>query len=236
MYSFAQRPNAKVVDEPLYAHYLANINPTAVRPYREALLKTMNNNGDQVVEEFSTQWGNHDIILLKHMAKHFQKLSPASQEKLLGMHNVLLVRHPQECFSSYEESAGVSGAEVGLYDTGIYQQIELLEKLKKKGSRPIVVLYDDVSTDPEGTLRALCDALQLPFDKNMMQWTVGGRPEDGLWAPWWYKNTHSSTGWARSIGRNVKTMKMPKGFEKVKDEALAMYETLLAHRAVPKSQ
>eukprot|EP00960_Hanusia_phi_P077916 768755-Hanusia_phi.AAC.5 len=38
MYSFAQRSDTKVVDEPLYAHYLKNIRPTAYRPYREEVL------------------------------------------------------------------------------------------------------------------------------------------------------------------------------------------------------
>ncbi|KAJ1476666.1 hypothetical protein T484DRAFT_1824133 [Baffinella frigidus] len=34
-YAFAQRADTKVVDEPLYAHYLTTINPTALRPYRD---------------------------------------------------------------------------------------------------------------------------------------------------------------------------------------------------------
>ena len=47
---------------------------------------------------------------------------------------------------------------------------------------------------PEGTLRALCDALEIPFDPGMLFWPEGPKPYDGPWAPWWYTNTHKSTG------------------------------------------
>jgi hypothetical protein len=51
MYSFAQRHDTAVFDEPLYAHYLANINPAAFRPYREEVLKVQDSNGDAVVRD-----------------------------------------------------------------------------------------------------------------------------------------------------------------------------------------
>lgn len=59
---------------------------------------------------------------------------------------------------------------------------------------PIVLLSDDLIRDPEGMLRALCHALSIPFQQTMLSWPAGPKPFDGLWAPWWYANTHKSTG------------------------------------------
>jgi hypothetical protein len=43
MYSFAQRSDCRVVDEPLYAHFLRVSG--AARPYRDAVLATQDNDG-----------------------------------------------------------------------------------------------------------------------------------------------------------------------------------------------
>lgn len=57
-----------------------------------------------------------------------------------------------------------------------------------------MVLSDDLVREPEGMLRALCAALELPFDPAMLTWPAGPKPYDGCWAPWWYTQTHKSTG------------------------------------------
>lgn len=57
-----------------------------------------------------------------------------------------------------------------------------------------MVLSDDLVREPEGTLRALCAVLNLPFDPAMLAWPAGPKPYDGVWAPWWYKQTHQSIG------------------------------------------
>ena len=59
---------------------------------------------------------------------------------------------------------------------------------------PPVVLSEDLVSQPEGTLRALCAALGIPWDRAMLSWPTGARPEDGCWAPWWYASTHNATG------------------------------------------
>ena len=46
MYSFAQRPDAIVFDEPLYAHYLRVTG--VVHPGQEEILKSQENDGNKV--------------------------------------------------------------------------------------------------------------------------------------------------------------------------------------------
>jgi len=73
-------------------------------------------------------------------------------------------------------------------------------ELRAVGRAPPVVLSEDLQRNPVGTLRALCAALGLPWEPTMLSWEAGPRPEDGVWAPWWYRSTHESTGFAAPDG------------------------------------
>src|SRR4029077_17439202 len=59
-----------------------------------------------------------------------------------------------------------------------------------------VVDSRDLLTEPEGTLRALCQALGVSFDGAMLAWPAGPRDSDGVWAPYWYAGVLSSAGFA----------------------------------------
>ena len=80
---------------------------------------------------------------------------------------------------------------MSLHETCLPALCELFSELRAAsgGRAPPVVLSDDLRRDPEGTLRALCHALAIPFDPRMLKWEPGPRPEDGVWASYWYKNT-----------------------------------------------
>ena len=78
-----------------------------------------------------------------------------------------------------------------LADLGLAQQAEIFETFGGP-----VVDSRDLLTDPEGILRALCQALHVPFDAAMLAWPPGPRDTDGVWAPYWYASVRSSTGFA----------------------------------------
>ena len=40
----------------------------------------------------------------------------------------------------------------------------------------------------------LCEAVGVAFDPAMLSWPAGPKPEDGVWAPYWYRSVHRSTG------------------------------------------
>lgn len=68
-------------------------------------------------------------------------------------------------------------------------------------SLPHLLLLLQLVRHPEAMLRSLCLALGLPFDPAMLSWPAGSKPYDGVWAPWWYTNTHSATGFSgQTIG------------------------------------
>ena len=53
MYSFAQRTDTQVVDEPLYAHYLKHGQPAVLHPGEREVLQTQESDGNKVVSESS---------------------------------------------------------------------------------------------------------------------------------------------------------------------------------------
>ena len=62
MYSFAQRSDCKVFDEPLYAHYLSKSAARHYHPGAEEVIATMENDGEKVVQ---------DLILGSTDARYF---------------------------------------------------------------------------------------------------------------------------------------------------------------------
>ena len=57
----------------------------------------------------------------------------------------------------------------------------------------------------------------------MLSWPSGGIPEDGPWAKYWYKNVHSSSGFAK---QNTSSRELPKNCESLYLEDLKYYYKL----------
>ena len=69
MYSFAQRPDTQVFDEPLYGHYLRVSNASDYHPGAEEVLNTMDCDGDSVVEMMLGEH-NKPVVFFKQMTHH----------------------------------------------------------------------------------------------------------------------------------------------------------------------
>src|SRR5690606_36292357 len=96
MYSFRQRSDTAVVDEPLYAHYLA---ATGVEhPGREEVLAAQDTDGERVVRDVILGPSTRPVLFLKNMAHHLVGLDWAFLSEL---HNVILTRDPAELPTSY---------------------------------------------------------------------------------------------------------------------------------------
>ncbi len=187
MYSFAQRADTRVVDEPLYAHYLRVSGVD--HPGRADVLAAMENDGEAVVRELVLGPCDRPVLFMKQMAHHLVDLDWGFLEQTA---NVLLVRDPAEVLASFHKV--VPGPT--LADTGLELQTRLLHHLRERGQEPAVLDARRVLEDPPGVLARLCERLELPFDERMLSWPAQARPEDGVWAPHWYASVHRSTGFA----------------------------------------
>lgn len=187
MYSFAQRSDMTVVDEPLYAHYLTHSKTEARHPATIEILQTQNANGVAVVEEVVLGSYPTPHALFKQMTHHLIELDRAF---LAQTDNILLIRDPRAIIASYTKVI----PNPTIADIGVAMQLELFQQLQELGTLRAVLDTKALLMNPEGVLRQLCNRLGLPFEEQMLFWEAGARPEDGSWAKYWYHNVHQSTG------------------------------------------
>ena len=200
MYSFAQRPDTKVVDEPLYGHFL-RVTGT-VHPGRDEVMANVHCDGDEVMRELLTPSpDNPDVLFMKQMAHHLVEIDPDFLERT---ENIFLIRDPEQMLPSLT----IQLPDAGLFDTGLKMQWELYESLTAAGQSPAIIDSRELLLDPAGVLVALCEHLEIPFVDDMLHWEAGAREEDGIWAPHWYHAVHKSTGFSgyRPQKRNFRSI------------------------------
>jgi hypothetical protein len=216
MYAFRQRPDTTVVDEPLYAHYLATTG--LHHPGYEDVLARMDPNGERVVDEVLYGACERPVRFYKNMAHHMVGLDLSRFD---GLRNILLTRRPEEMLVSLTKE--IPDADV--HATGLPDQVRLLDHLIAHGREPVVLLAHEVLKDPATVLSELCDRVGIPWDESMLSWPAGAKPEDGIWAQHWYGNVHRSTGFAPYQPRQ---RTFPPHLEPLLAECLPLYEHLAA--------
>ena len=217
MYSFRQRADTVVVDEPLYGHYLRTTG--ADHPGAREVMEAMDGDGERVVREVILGPCERPVHFFKNMAHHLPGLDP---DFLDGVTNVLLVRDPTEMLPSLARQLSAPT----LRDTGLREQDVILDVILARGEKPIVIDARELLLDPPGVLRRACAHLGIPFEEAMLSWPAGPKPEDGVWAKHWYHNVHASTGFAPySPPRNP----FPPRLEPLLEECLPLYQRLQSH-------
>ena len=183
MRSFENRADCSVVDEPLYAAYLAATGLD--HPGRDDVIASQPTDPGVVVTELTSGPVTTPVQYQKHMTHHV--LPSVPRGPLASLTHAFLVRDPERVLTSYAKVR----EEPTLEDLGLPQQLELFETY----GGPVVDAAD-VLRDPRGTLGALCAALGIAFDETMLVWPAGPRDTDGVWAPHWYAGVEASTGFA----------------------------------------
>jgi len=193
MYSFAQREDAQVFDEPLYAHYLKKSGVN--HPGRQEVFQSLENDGSKVVQDVILQKSKK--ILFHKLMTHF--LIDIDTTFISKVSNIIFIRNPKEIIASYSKVI----PNPKLEDIGVKQQYELYLSLEKQGNMPIVLDSKYLLQNPKLILKRLCNLLEISFDKKMLRWKQGGRKEDGIWAKHWYANVHNSTGFLPYNGKEI---------------------------------
>jgi hypothetical protein len=220
MRSWGSRADTAVVDEPFYAHYL---HATGLdHPGRATILRSQPTDWCAVADALTGPVpGGKRIYYQKHMAHH---LLPGMLGPWLDdLRHALLLRNPTAMLMSLVKVLPDPRPE----DTGLPQQVELYERLIASGEPPPIVSAEDLLADPPGVLRALCDALGVPFDPAMLAWAPGPRPTDGVWATHWYATVEASTGFRPP---KPTTDGVPDRLRPVLDACMPLYEKLRSYR------
>ena len=218
MYSFAQRPDTSVVDEPFYGYYLKH---TGTRhPGREETLQTMPTDLDVILSETFNQTYKTPHVFFKNMAHH---LIDVPLRFLSGCTNILLIRDPKQLIQSFTKVI----KNPTLRDIGLKHEWELFQYISNKtGCEPVVIDSGELLKDPETYLKRVCEKLGILFDDRMLSWPAGARPEDGIWAKHWYNTVHKSTGFAKHSTTDVL---LDNRYKRLYEEAMPFYENLFNH-------
>jgi Sulfotransferase domain len=214
MYSFRQRTDTVVVDEPLYGHYLKSTG--ADHPGATEVMEAMDQSGERVVREVILGPCERPVHFFKNMAHHLPGLDPAFLDSVT---NVLLIRDPTEMLPSLTRQL----PSPTLRDTGLREQAGILDSILARGEEPMVIDARELLLDPPGVLRRTCSRLGIPFEEAMLSWPAGPKPEDGVWARHWYHNVHASTGFApyRPYSESF-----PQHLKPLLEECLPLYERM----------
>ena len=186
MYSFGNRPDMSIVDEPFYAYYLDQ-HPDIDHPGRAETLESQAIQKETVLSEVINSNYPTPFVFFKNMAHHMDGMDWTFIE---DMKNVFLIRNPSQLIASFAEVI----PNPTMLDIGLKLEYEILQYLISKEKLPIVIDSNDILANPQEALSLLCSRLDLPFKKEMLQWTAGPRKADGVWAKYWYTNVHQSTG------------------------------------------
>lgn len=215
LYSFGNRPDCAVWDEPFYAAYLDRSGID--HPMRAEVLAAHERDSGKVAQLCSgSNTAEKPHLYMKHMAFHMLPGFPLDWAE--DCVNVHLIRHPARVVASY----AAKRENPTLDDIGFRQQLEIYKKLPGP-----VIDSTDIRRDPEGMLRRLCAKIGLPFDPAMLHWPAGPKPWDGAWAPHWYGAVHRSTGFAGAEGD---LPQLEADMATLAETAMPFYEALAAVR------
>lgn len=226
MYSFAQRADAAVVDEPLYGHYLRLTH--APQPHWEEMLTLLETDGERAVRDtILNPPPGKTVWFIKNMAHHLIDLDAAwlSDPRVA---TVFLIRDPVQMLPSLVNQL----PDPTERDAAYADQARWHRQLEADGLHPQVIDSRDLLLDPPGVLAELCRRIGIPFYPAMLQWEAGPRPEDGPWAKYWYHNLHRSTGF---VPFSEKKDPFPDRLRPLLDACLPHYEYLTAHAIRPGS-
>ena len=222
MRAWGNRADTAVIDEPFYAYYLKRTGKK--HPDASEIIAGGETDWRKIVASLkigSIPSGKR-IFFQKQMTHHL--LPEIEREWMVDLTNCFLIRDPREVILSYIKK----NPEPELADLGFVQQSEIFEFMRARtNSIPPIVDARDVLEHPERTLRLLCDAVGVEFDKAMLSWPPGLRETDGIWAKYWYDDVARSTSFQpyKSREGNVPD-RLRETYERCRD----CYDRLYKHR------
>jgi hypothetical protein len=217
MRAWENREDTAVIDEPFYAHFLAETGMQHAG--REEVLASQSTDPAEVATMLTGPIpGGKRIWYQKHMTQHMLPGTPL--DWLDEVTNCFLIRDPERVAASFT----IQRPDAAAWELGFEQQARLFDHVcDRLGRAPPVIDAADVLKDPRRTLSTLCAMLDIPFSDRMLHWPAGKRASDGVWAPHWYAAVERSTGFAPFRSRQGN---LPPFQQKLADACRPHYERL----------
>ena len=225
MRAWGGRPDTFVCDEPLYAAYLQVTGRD--HPGADAIIAAGETDWRKVADWLTGPVPEgKNVFYQKHMTHHL--LPDMGREWLGGLTHCFLIREPGEVITSYIKK----NHDPAIEDLGFTQQAEIFDWVcQRTGTAPPVLDARDVLDHPASVLGRLCERLGVEFLPGaMLSWAPGLRATDGVWAPHWYPEVATSTGFRPY---HAKLDAVPDRLRPIYAECQAAYERLYPFRIQP---
>jgi Sulfotransferase domain len=222
MRSWGNRADTVVIDEPFYAYYLRAADKK--HPGADEVIANGETDWRKVINQLNGPIPDgKSIFFQKQMTHHL--LPEVDRRWLAEVTNCFLIRDPAEVITSYIKK---NDLDLTLEDLGFVQQVEIFDWVREKiGEIPPIIDAGDVLRNPEKTLRLLCDAIGVDFDKAMLSWPPGLRQTDGVWAKHWYREVERSTSFQPYRPKNEP---VPSHLNEIHERCRECYDRLYPHR------
>ena len=162
---------------------------------------------------------------VKDMAYHVACLT--NPEFVRGFRNTFLIREPRYVLDSLSKM----WPDFTFEEAGYEEQHRLFGYTVEEGQEPVVVDAQDLSEDPEGIVRAYCEAVGAPFVPEALSWKPREVPEWQMWEGW-HDDAQQSTGIEKLPHEGVT---LSDELEEVYGRCLPFYEELYKRRLKPRS-
>lgn len=222
MYSFNQRSDMIVMDEPFYGIRLKKIGKK--QPYfDEVMLRMECDDAAKIHDDIEKTEKIKGNVFVKNMVNTVQYMK---ENRLLKYRHVFLIRDPAEMIVSLmEKYPSITSDNLCLAD-----QVKVYDWLKEKTKEnPIVIDANELRRDPAAVLVKTCKILDLPFTNKMLSWPAGPKSIDGLWAQTSYTDVHASTGFRPPSTTKITRDDIPSNLVSLYDDVFPFYQRLLAH-------
>jgi hypothetical protein len=185
-----ERGDFRVLDEPFMRYYY--FSDERISPRRPDVEPQANARFEAVLENVLYEAEKQPVFIKDHAYHVALRADPAF---LRHFHNTFLIRHPAQALPSLHARM----PDFSLPETGYAESVRLVDLVKQLGGVPVIIDADDLVENPEGTVRAYCEAVEIPFLHRALHWERG-LPAD-MCADWggWYSHLEKSCGFARQV-------------------------------------
>lgn len=168
-------------------------------------------------------------VFVKDMCYFVSPYIDDDMEFLKQVKNTFLIRTPERSIPSYYKlDEEVTLEEIGI--EAVYKHFALVAEVT--GETPIVIDAEDLTGDPEGTMRAYCDALGLPFVAESLSWDDNALPQEWMHVGGWHTDLSGSGGMGK-VKRKPASLDSAPHLRQYCDHHMPYYEKLRKYRLKP---
>lgn len=220
-----QRGDHSVHDEPFgMSYYYSEERRDTIR-YPDAEPDSQYN-FDTVLDKLKKERKKQPVFI-KDLS--YQVMPAVNEEFLSHFENSFLIRHPRKVLPSLFSH----WPDFTLEETGYAELNRIFETVKEiAGKVPAFIDSDDLVQKPEATVKAYCQAVDIPFVKDSLKWKPEIQPEINQWEGGWHHYTQSSQGFKERKTKDYANIEDHEHLKQAYDYCLPYYQKLYEQRLI----